>query len=238
MVRYAPQFFFAVATVFLVGCQAPQQPTGPTELCVEIPDRDLFIDRTLSVLRLRDFQPSFVDRNEALIVAGPTTSGQWFEPWRSDVIGPYQTLEASLHTIRRTVSIEVRPLNLPSPTAADSVVISESSDTTSAGSTPTAPASSDAGAAGETYRLRVLVEKARLAAPNRQATTAVGLLGIYSARLPTIEGGRGVQTEQWVPLGRDGLLEADLLRQITRDLTPVAEAPVEALPPTTAPTQQ
>lgn len=227
MARYAAHFFFAVAATLISGCQAPQQPTGPTELCVEIPDRDLFIDRTLSILRQRDFQPRFVDRNEALIIAGPTTSGQWLEPWRSDVIGPYQTLEASLHTIRRSVSIEVRPMNAASEPAI--VEVDPPPTTRDAGAAAVASAPSTAGS--EPYRLRVTVEKTRLAAPNRQATTAIGLLGIYSARMPTTEGLRGVREEQWVPLGRDGLLEADLLRQISRELTPIAQAAEPATEP-------
>ncbi|MCC6358149.1 MAG: hypothetical protein IT450_05360 [Phycisphaerales bacterium] len=232
MVRYVAHVFFTAAMFFLTGCAAPQQPAGPTELCVEIPDRDQFIDRTLSLLRLRDFQPSFVDRTEALIVAGPTTSGQWLEPWRSDVIGPYQLLESSLHTIRRTVSIEVKPLNRTDESVSAGDVTPETASLTPPADS--APAT-DAPSAGQpnsgTYRLRVTVEKARLAAPNRQATTAIGLLGIYSPRLPTVEGARGIGDEQWVALGRDGLLEQDLLTQISRNLTPIAAAPEPAEPP-------
>lgn len=230
MVRYVAHFFFAAAVVFLTGCAAPQQPTGPTEMCVEIPDRDQFIDHTLSLLRRRDFQPSFVDRTEALIVAGPTTSGQWLEPWRSDVIGPYQILESSLHTIRRTVSIEVKPLGSAGETATEGVSSPEPASINVP--TDSAPAAGEPGP--EVYRLRVTVEKSRLAAPNRQATTGIGLLGIYSPRLPTVEGGRGVGDEQWVALGRDGFLEQDLLTQISRNLTPIAAAPE----PVEAPAQQ
>src|SRR5262245_51776991 len=72
------QFFFMSSAVFLAGCHAPPQAEGPTELKVRIPDRDTFIDRALTALRERDFQPRIADRREGLIVAGPTTSAQWF----------------------------------------------------------------------------------------------------------------------------------------------------------------
>jgi hypothetical protein len=66
------------------------------------------------------------------------------------------------------------------------------------------------------YRVSVAVNKSRYAAPDRQVTTASGALAIYNERLPTNEGLRNARSRlsHWVPLGRDALLEADLLDRI------------------------
>src|SRR5262249_13947852 len=98
------QLFFMIATIFALGCEAPPKAEGPTELYVRISNRDAFIDDTLTKLREFDFQPRIAERREGLIVAGPATSGQWFEWWRVDSQGLYQAFESSIHTMRRTVT--------------------------------------------------------------------------------------------------------------------------------------
>ena len=66
------------------------------------------------------------------------------------------------------------------------------------------------------YVVRVEVEKERFSSPERQVTTTSGALAIYSERLPTTEGLRAsrLRDDHWVPLGRDGLLEAYLLERL------------------------
>lgn len=184
--------FFGSASVFAVGCQAPPKPNGPTERIVRVSDRDGFIDSMLTVLREHDFQPREVERDAGLALAGPSTSGQWFEFWRNDVRDGYQLFEASIHTIRRSVTVNLVPV---------------SDDDTGAMADQTSQA--------DRYRLTVRVDKERYSAPERQVTTASGALGIYSERLPTKEGLRGARSrgEHWVPLGRDVLLERYLLER-------------------------
>ncbi len=185
----------------LAGCQAPPPPSGPTELTLHVPDYEAFVDSSLSTLRLYDFKPDRVDRVGGLIVTAPTTSGQWFEWWRVDSLGAYQTCEASLHTTRRIVTVNIVPA------AADTGVapVPEPVET----SPTTAPT-------GGTYRVAVQVDKQRYSAPERQITTASGALAIYSERTPTVEGLRGPRSRrvEWVPLGRDGLLESFLLAKL------------------------
>lgn len=178
-----------LAILPLAACEAPPAAVGPTAVRVEIPDREAFIDSTLTRLREMDFPPARVDRLAGRIESRPTTSGQWFEFWRVDSRGSYQTLESSLHTIRRIVLVRLEPADPP---------------------TTTQPVESG------TFRLSVEVQKERYNAPQRQVTTASGALAIYSERLPTEEGLRGAASrgEQWVPLGRDLLLEEFVLEQI------------------------
>jgi hypothetical protein len=209
---------FAPPAIFcLCGCESPPKTDAPTELYVRISDRGAFVDQTLTQLRKRDFQPRFVDRREGLILAGPTTSAQWFEPWRIDSRGGYQAFESSLHTIRRTVTVRLAPTGAKPPASSFSPA---SMPPTTGPSTPgvivsgdSAPAS--APACGD-FRLSVQVEKERYSAPERQATTALGAMAIYNERIPTTEGLRMSRAagEHWVPLGRDVLLEAYLLERI------------------------
>ncbi len=93
--------------LLLVGCQAPERAVGPTTEDVPIADYEAFVDNALTVLREHDLQPEVIDRSIGLIRSEPTTSKQWFEFWRGDAPGGYQTLESSLHTIRRTVTVTV-----------------------------------------------------------------------------------------------------------------------------------
>lgn len=191
--------FLALGTLFLLlaGCEAPPQAVGPTVATVQIPDRDAFIDTTLTLLRELDLPPRRVDRERGMVVSQPSTSGQWFEFWRGDSRGAYQLFESSLHTMRRIVTISIEP---ESPT-------------------PGRPNT-------ETHKLDVAVEKERYSAPERQVTTASGALAIYNERLPTEEGLRGGASrgEHWTPLGRDLLLEEYLLERIL-ERTRAAAAP-------------
>lgn len=69
---------------------------------------DLWAD-TLLVLRDFGFQPDRQDRANRVIVTRPETSAQWFEAWRQDYSDAYCTLESSMHTVRRRVTVALKP---------------------------------------------------------------------------------------------------------------------------------
>jgi hypothetical protein len=192
------------AAFLLSGCHAPAQPAGPSEIVLHVPDYDEFFDASMSLLRLYDFPPDRVDRTRGLIVSHPTTSGQFFEWWRVDARGPYQVAEASLHTMRRIVTVNIEPASGQAATGVPVVV--------ETGKMPIPPDS------GDLYRLRVQVDKSRYTAPERQVTTTSGILVMYSGRIPTVEGERGPASRfaQWVPLGRDPLLEQFLVERLSK----------------------
>jgi hypothetical protein len=206
----------------LAGCQAPVQPTGPTQVVLHVNDYETFLDDALTLLRQYDFPPQYVDRTHGLVVSQPTTSGQWFEWWRVDSRGGYQVLESSLHTIQRVVTLRVEPADttggattLPSATdsAAGVVLVADEAAAAPPEDALSAPVAPICGR----FRLTVQVDKSRLTQPDRQVTTASGALGMYSVRVPTTEGERlRVRDSHWVPLGRDGLLEEYLLQELTR----------------------
>lgn len=202
----------ALVSLWMLGCQAPPQPAMPTEVVLHIPDYEAFVDASVSLLRRFDFAPERVDRARGLVVTAPATSGQWFEPWRVDSQGAYQVLESSLHTIRRHVTVRITPLdNAPAtqPTVAD-VLTEEWDRQPDLWNVPR-------------YRVGVQVDKERFATAPRQITTASGALSIYSIRIPTTEGvrGRASRSEEWVPLGRDPLLESFLIENLA-DAVPTA----------------
>lgn len=97
----------SLGIISLSGCAAPAVTSEPTRGFAVVAARDAFIDDVLTVLRERDFRPADVRRADGWIMTEPSTSKQWFEFWRADALGGYQALEASLHTIRRRVQVEL-----------------------------------------------------------------------------------------------------------------------------------
>jgi hypothetical protein len=142
----------AALLAVLVGCQAPPQPTGPTEVVARLPDYERFLDASICFLRRNDFPPSFVDREQGVIITQPATSAQWFEPWRIDAAGSYNLLESSLHTTRRQVTLTIDPLDprpAPPPVASGMppIVSTNSPATSSArGAIPMIPVASPSSA--------------------------------------------------------------------------------------------
>jgi hypothetical protein len=216
---------FACGFTTLVGCQAPPAPTGPTQMVLDIADYDVFLDDTLALLRQVDLNPIQMNRNLGVIRTRPTTSAQWFEFWRVDARGDYQTLENNLQTIQRDVTIELTPLDgdfpPPEASAAWALDAAPATDPDTDSTLTAAPIS----AQPERYRVTVAVNKRRLSVPQRQITTASGALAIYSPRTPTRAGLSGLASwgDTWVPLGRDPLLEEYLITRLAA-LPPVVSA--------------
>ncbi len=206
-----------LASLAVDGCQAVPPPTGPAQMTFRVADYEDFVDETLTLMRLYDLPPEYVDRRAGLILSRPTTRGQWFEPWRVDSRGGYQMLESSLHTIRSVVTIHLDRVSSDAP--------GQDAETPASASLPASTATLPAGVStmpvaseepiGGVYRVTVQVDKQRYSSPERQVTTASGALAIYSERLPTTEGLRADRAQvDWVPLGRDALLEEFLLTRI------------------------
>jgi len=182
----APAFFSAALLVFPPGCRAPAPPDGPSEIVLRISDREAFLDATLTLLRERDFRPQRVERDAGLIVTEPCTSQQWFEFWRHDALGPYQLLEASLHTVRRNVTIRVEPAGPDRPGDEYRVAVQVDKQRYSA------------------PERQVTTASGALAIYSERLPTTEGLMAARTAG------------EHWVALGRDALLESYLLGQIAR----------------------
>ena len=97
--------FFLVMT--LNGC-------GPTQrLDVDNPltfkcDPDRLWRQSQTELKVRGFDLDNVDRRAGVIETEPRTSSQWYEFWARDVVTWQGRAESSLHTLRRSVRLEMR----------------------------------------------------------------------------------------------------------------------------------
>ena len=142
-------------------------------------------------LKSRGFSLDRVDRRRGLIVTNPLTSRQWFEFWCQDVVTSKEIFEASLHTMRRIIYLEVQPM--------------------------------------EKNKCR-LVCQARVERVSYVNDIAGG--GVSSQ---IFRGGAGMiptytmppsstdAQPQWVPLGRDAALEADILRSIQKAVAKISQ---------------
>jgi hypothetical protein len=211
----ARAIFFSTAAIFLAGalagCQTPAPPNGPTEVRLRIPDRDAFIDHTLTLLRERDFAPRRVDRDDGVVVAEPATGQQWFEFWRHDAIGGYQLLESSIHTVRRIVTVHLDPLDAEHSSDEFRVSVQVDKERYSA------------------PERQVTTASGALAIYSEHLPTTEGLLASRTAG------------EHWVPLGRDAQLERYLLNKIggaTSNATPPSPPPESAPAPPTKPDEE
>lgn len=99
--------FTAVFTAFLLltGCAPQYQPGPPKQLCVENSDSRQAMLAAETVLAKMHFIIDKADLESGIITTRPLPAGQWFEPWRSDNAGSFNTAEANLHSIRRTAAI-------------------------------------------------------------------------------------------------------------------------------------
>lgn len=195
----------AGALVAATGCQAPRQPVGPTVRMVVLDDYDAFLDQTLTALRERHFTPERIDRAAGHIRTARATGMQWFEFWRCDAQGPYQQLESNLQTIGREVTVSLTPA-------------ARLSSTTQPAVPATQPTSATTQPVGDAFRLVVRVDKSRFHTPPRQVTSSSGALTLYSRGMPTVSGERDRRrtADEWIPLGRDELLEQYLIEQLTQ----------------------
>jgi hypothetical protein len=192
--RRGGAFLGLVATALLVGCQAPRPVEAPTREVVAVADYESFVRESLTALRLQHFPPEYVDETRGLIVTAPATTGQWFEVWRNDARGPYQTLEANLHTMRRVVEVRLTPVG-PQGAAAGGVL-------------PGEPGA---------YALAVEARRQRYSTPPRQARSTSMALNLYHERMPTTAGVLGPAPDTvWIDLGRDAQLERFLLEQLVQ----------------------
>lgn len=152
----------------------------------------------MTVLREHDFQPRRLERDKGLLVAGPTTAGQWFEIWRNDTRGKYNTAEANLHTVRHTVTLRLDPASSDGE-ATDRYVLSVQADKERLSA----------------LERQVTTTGAALTIFSERAPTEEGYRDPLSA------------TQQWVPRGRNGELESYLLNRIV-EATASSTEPADA----------
>jgi len=93
--------------LLLGGCAAKQQSETAGQLCIGRRQTADAIKAAEEVLADMHFAIDKADVNQGYIKTRPLRGAQAFEFWRSDNIGSFNSAEANLHTVRRTVEINL-----------------------------------------------------------------------------------------------------------------------------------
>lgn len=109
--------WYALIACSLIAAGCAQQTSAP--LSVKLMDSDLYVEQGRQVhkadlmeaagdvLGEMYFTIEKADVNVGLIRTRPLPASQFFEFWRSDNVGLDNTIAANIHTIRRTVTIDI-----------------------------------------------------------------------------------------------------------------------------------
>jgi protease II len=133
------------------------------------------------------------DANSGVIKTTPLRGAQFFEFWRSDNIGAFNTAEANLHSIRRIVELRISQL------VTAQAVAGEGQD--------------------EKLAIGCDVQVQRLSLPQRQADSSSQVYQMFSKSSPSMQR-LIINPEQkrlmaWIDLGKDTLLETEILKRIS-----------------------
>jgi hypothetical protein len=104
--------FCLLSSVFclfvLSGCANEQQiEIADKGICVAGLDKPAVMQVAEDVLAEMHFAIEKSDANNGLIRTHPLSGAQFFEFWRSDNVGTFNSAEANLHSIRRIVEIRI-----------------------------------------------------------------------------------------------------------------------------------
>jgi hypothetical protein len=92
------------AVVLLQGC-AQKYNVAPESKCLSGIDLDTAMKASELALVRMNFVIDKADANLAIMTTRPMSGAQFFELWRKDNVGGYNTALASLHSIQRTVEL-------------------------------------------------------------------------------------------------------------------------------------
>ena len=110
---------YTLMTCALIAAGCAQQPSAPFAVKVKVQGSALYIEQdqgigTADLMEVAEdvlanmyFTIDKADTDSGLIRTRPLPGAQFFEFWRSDNAGTDNTLAANLHTIRRTVTLDI-----------------------------------------------------------------------------------------------------------------------------------
>jgi hypothetical protein len=104
------ELFWSVCVVFLAlgGCAGAGRFEAVEELCVGGVARAEAMRAAEDVLGGMGFAIEKWDVESGFIRSRPLRGGQFFEFWRKDTRGPFNSAEANLHSVRRIVEVEMK----------------------------------------------------------------------------------------------------------------------------------
>ncbi len=102
---------FMCCVLVLTGCAQPQQQAPISRILAPNLGTSEAMSIAEEVLGQMHFTIEKADAQSGLMRTRPLSGAQFFEFWRTDNVGPDNSLVANLHTIRRTVELEISTEN-------------------------------------------------------------------------------------------------------------------------------
>jgi len=102
--------FCAGCLLLLAGCAGREAMRTPAEiepLCLAELDKATAVRAAEDVLARMHFEIDKTDLEAGLVRTRPLSGAQFFELWRRDNAGAFNSAEANLHSIRRTVTVQL-----------------------------------------------------------------------------------------------------------------------------------
>lgn len=90
-----------------MGCAKPERYEAIEQICVPNLTRAEAMQAAEEVLAKMHFTVAKADAEQGIIRSRPLTGAQFFEFWRRDNVGAFNRTEANLHSIRRTVELDI-----------------------------------------------------------------------------------------------------------------------------------
>jgi hypothetical protein len=183
-----------IGATLSLGCMSRRPEPGPVQtLCLENIAKEKAVWAAHDVLTGMHFPIEKLDVEQGIVRTRPLRGAQFFEFWRSDNVGGFNTTEANVQSIRRTVEVRVKAFERGSVEAA------------------TEPAG---------YRIECTAQTQRLALPGNEVAGVSQAYMIHTrseSTLQTLEVTPQQKAQMaWIDLGSDPELAAEILRRIER----------------------
>jgi len=105
MNKLSSLFTYCAALLFLAGCA--QQHETVNQICLADTNKDVAMRAAEDVLGLLNFSIDKSDPQLGIIRTRPLAAAQFFEFWRADNVGSFNSTEANLHSIRRIAELDL-----------------------------------------------------------------------------------------------------------------------------------
>lgn len=185
-----------VGVALSLGCASRPSEPGPAQtLRLESVAKEQAVRAAHDILSKMHFPIEKLDVEQGIVRTRPLRGAQFFEFWRSDNVGAFNSAEANVQSIRRIVEVRVKALERGSVEAA------------------TEPAA---------YGLECTVQTQRLALPGNPVAGVSQAYLIHTrsdSTLQTLDVTPQQQSQMaWIDLGDDPKLAAEIVRRIERRL--------------------
>ena len=188
-------FISCAALLLLVGCAKQQQFKTVERICVPNLQKQQAMEIAEDVLGQMHFTIEKADAELGVIRTRPLPGAQFFEFWRSDNIGAFNTAEANLHSIRRIVELNISLTPLPLAR----------------------------GKKGGQLCIDCDVQVQRLSLPEHEVSSSSRAYKMFSKSTSSVQKLEFTPEQKkdmaWVDLGKDSRLATKILKQIETCLT-------------------